>query len=76
MNKNFIKILSEKLLVWTGERWIISLSKTEGKKTIYDKNLEAKSANLIKEENSELARKLLLTFPDAKLIDVKEDEND
>ena len=76
LNKNFIKILSEKLLVWTGERWIISLSKTEGKKTIYDKNLEAKSANLIKEENSELARKLLLTFPDAKLIDVKEDEND
>ena len=76
LNKNFIKILSEKLLVWTGERWIISLSKTEGKKTIYDKNLEAKSANLIKEESSELARKLLLTFPDAKLIDVKEDEND
>ena len=76
LNKNFIKILSEKLLVWTGERWIISLSKTEGKKTIYDKNLEAKSANLIKEESSELARKLLLTFPDAKLIDVKEDAND
>ena len=28
LNKNFIKNLTEKLLLWTGERWIISLSKT------------------------------------------------
>ena len=27
LNKNFIKNLTEKLLSWTGERWIISLSK-------------------------------------------------
>ena len=33
LNKNFIKILTEKLLIWTGERWIISLSKNEGAKT-------------------------------------------
>jgi DNA polymerase-3 subunit gamma/tau len=30
LNKNFIKTLTEKLLKWTGERWIISLSKEEG----------------------------------------------
>ena len=27
LNKNFIKNLTEKLLKWTGERWIITLSK-------------------------------------------------
>ena len=27
LNKNFIKNLTEKLLLWTGDRWIISLSK-------------------------------------------------
>ena len=27
LNKNFIKNLTEKLLLWTGERWIISISK-------------------------------------------------
>ena len=75
LNKSFIKTLTEKLLGWTGERWVISLSKTEGKKTIYEKNLETKSANLIKVQSSEIAKKLLLTFPDAKLIEVKEDEN-
>ena len=28
LNKNFIKTLTEKLHLWTGDRWIISLSKT------------------------------------------------
>ena len=33
LNKNFIKNLSEKLLQWTGDRWIISLSQnTEAKR--------------------------------------------
>ena len=32
LNKKFIKILTEKLLAWTGERWIISLSKNNGAK--------------------------------------------
>jgi DNA polymerase-3 subunit gamma/tau len=39
LNKNFIKILTEKLLNWTGERWIISLSKDQGEETVYEKNL-------------------------------------
>ena len=30
LNKNFIKNLTEKLLKWTGKRWIISLSKNAG----------------------------------------------
>jgi DNA polymerase-3 subunit gamma/tau len=76
LNKNFIKILTEKLLIWTGERWVISLSKTKGDKTVYEKNLEAKSNNLIKTQNSEVAKSFFSTFPDAKLIEVKEEEDD
>ena len=37
LNKNFIKILTEKLYDWTGERWIISLNKKIGEKTIFEK---------------------------------------
>mgnify|MGYP006107355253 CR=1 FL=1 len=40
LNKKFIKTLTEKLLKWTGERWIISLTKESGEKSIYEKNME------------------------------------
>jgi len=74
-NKNFIKILAEKLLKWTGERWIISLSKEQGEKTVYEKNLVGRKDKLAKEMNSEVVKDFLSTFPDAKLIDVSEDSD-
>jgi DNA polymerase-3 subunit gamma/tau len=75
LNKNFIKILAEKLLKWTGDRWIISLSKNQGQKTIYDKNLVAKKNKLEKEMDSDLVKDFLLAFPDAKLTNVTEEED-
>ena len=39
LNKNFIKNLTEKLLEWTGERWIISLSKNNEAKSVYEKKI-------------------------------------
>ena len=35
LDKNFIKNLTSKLLDWTGERWIISLSKNLEDKSLY-----------------------------------------
>ena len=75
LNKNFIKILTEKLLKWTGERWIISLSKDRGEKTIYERNLAVKKDELEKEMNSKLVKDFICVFPDAKLIDVSEDND-
>ena len=72
LNKKFIKVLTEKLLSWTGERWIISLSKENGSKTVHEKEVEQKSQDLLKEKKSEVAKKMLSAFPDAKLIDVKD----
>ena len=40
LNKNFIKNLTEKLLLWTGQRWIISLSKNNEAKSVYEKTLQ------------------------------------
>ena len=75
LNKNFIKILAEKLLKWTGERWIISLSKDLGEKTFYEKNLAGKKIKLKKEMNSNLVRDFISAFPDAKLTSVTEEED-
>jgi DNA polymerase-3 subunit gamma/tau len=74
LNKNFIKNLTEKLLLWTGERWIISLSKNAEAKSIYEKNLEDKSNKVEEFKKSKIAQDIQKTFPDAKLIDLKEEE--
>jgi DNA polymerase-3 subunit gamma/tau len=75
LNKNFIKILTEKLLKWTGERWIISLSKDQGHKTFYEKNLIDIENKLKKEMNSDLVKDFVSAFPDAKLVSVTEGED-
>ena len=74
LNKNFIKNLTEKLLKWTGERWIITLSKNTEAKSIYEKNQESKS-NLIEVfKDSKIAKEIEAAFPDAELIDVQNSE--
>ena len=74
LNKNFIKNLTEKLLIWTGERWIISLSKNNEAKSIYEKNLENKNNKIEDFEKSKIAQDIKKAFPDAKLIDLIEEE--
>ena len=74
LNKNFIKNLTEKLLLWTGERWIISLSKNTNAKSIYEINQEDKSNKIEEFKKSKIAQDIQKAFPDAKLIDLKEEE--
>ena len=73
LNKNFIKNLSEKLHTWTGERWIISLSKNLEAKSIYEKNLEIKKNQIEEFKKSRIAKEIEIAFPDAKLTDLTED---
>ena len=75
LDKNFVKELSLKLHEWTGKRWIITFSKEIGQLSKkHKKNLE--KSNLIKAAKEEGAyKKILKTFPDAELIDVKMEED-
>jgi DNA polymerase-3 subunit gamma/tau len=74
LNKNFIKVLTEKLLSWTKERWIISLSKKSGEKTEYEKKKEAKLLEIIEISDSKKVKEILSNFPDAKLVEVKKND--
>ena len=76
LNKNFIKNLTEKLLSWTGERWIISLSKNMEAKSVYEQNIAQKLHKLEEFKKSDLAKKIKTAFPDAILLDIKEKIND
>ena len=73
LNKNFIKNLTDKLLSWTGERWIISLSKNSEAKSIHEKNLEIMDYKIDEFKKSKIAKDIEINFPDAKLIEIKED---
>ncbi len=76
LNKNFIKNLTEKLYSWTGERWIISLNKKIGDKTIFEKKNESKNNQLTEAKKNERIKKLLEIFDDAALINVQKKEDD
>ena len=74
LNKNFIKNLTEKLYQWTEERWIISLSKNKEAKSVYEQNLEIKNDQKEKFKESKIAKDIEQAFPDAKLVEIKEEE--
>ena len=78
LDKEFIKILSSKLYEWTGNRWIISISKKKGELSKKDKDIEIKK-NYIKDAKKEKIYKTVIEkFSDAELIDIEvtEDSND
>ena len=72
LSKNFVRSLTEKLKLWTGERWIISLSKETGKNTIFE-NKETYKKKLLQDAlESEVYKKIKENFPDAELNEVEE----
>ncbi|WP_075520299.1 DNA polymerase III subunit gamma/tau [Candidatus Pelagibacter communis] len=79
LNKNFIKNLTTKLLNWTGERWIITLSKKTGLKTMKEMEVQNNNNKLDDLKNSELFKEAINLFPDLEIVnikDIKEDSSD
>jgi len=74
IDKNFIKNLSAKLFDWTGKRWIITLSKEKGQPTYQEIKLEKKQTQLDEAIKTNVYKKMLEAFSDAKLITVEENE--
>ncbi len=70
LDKNFVKDLSLKLFEWTGQRWIISFSKSKGQISIKEKQQNEKNKLLNDMKNSDLFKNVIDTFSDANLIDV------
>ena len=71
LDKDFVKDLSLKLFEWTNERWIITFSKKSGQPSKKQRNEINKKQLLLEAKNSEVYKKILVTFPDAELIDVE-----
>ncbi len=75
LDKDFVKELTFKLHEWTGQRWIIAFSKKIGQLSKKQKT-EIEKSKIIEDAKSEdVYKKVLETFPDAELVDVKLKDN-
>ena len=75
LDKDFVKELTFKLHKWTGQRWIIAFSKKIGQLSKKQKT-EIEKSKIIEDAKSEdVYKKVLETFPDAELVDVKLKDN-
>ena len=72
LDKNFIKNITSKLFDWTGERWIILLSKRSGLKSIKEIKIEKKDNEFKNLKNSKFYEKATNLFPDLEIVDIKD----
>jgi DNA polymerase-3 subunit gamma/tau len=64
--------LTEKLKAWTGQRWVVSLSKLPGEPTLAEQEQAEDSARRAHAQAHPLVQAVLLAFPGAVLDDVRE----
>ena len=74
LSKDFLKIISSKLFDWTGERWIITLSKKTGELTKKQVKIKDKNITLENAKQTTVYQKVKEIFTDAELVDVKDDK--
>ncbi len=74
LDKNFVRNLSEKLLEWTGIRWVITLAKEPGQKSFSQMREEKKIELINSEKEGEVYKKVKNIFSDIELIEVKKED--
>ena len=70
LDKNFVRNLSTKLVEWTGNRWVITLSKETGNKTFAENKVIKKNELINKEKKNEIYKKFKNVFSDIELMDI------
>ena len=76
LNKNFIKNLTSRLLDWTGERWIILLSKKSGFRTMKELKDQDKENDLVILKDTKSYKKAINLFPDLEIANIKDLEEE
>ena len=71
LDKNFVRNLSEKLLEWTGKRWVITLAKEKGQKTFSETESIRRKELFDKEKKGEIYKKFKDIFSDVELLEVE-----
>ena len=75
LKKDFVKDLTTKLFEWTGERWIITLSKKKGEISIKEHELNSKNKLMNKFKVSHEFNEIKKHFNDLSLINIKKNDD-
>jgi DNA polymerase-3 subunit gamma/tau len=77
-SSNLVSDLSQKLQRWTGERWMVAVSREPGQRPIGEVRREAMQAEIDRLKQVPMLKAAFSQFPDAEIIDVRplaEDED-
>jgi len=74
LDKNFVRNLSERLLEWTGMRWVITLTREKGQKTFSEIQSIKKKELFNEEKKGKVYKKFKSIFSDIELIEVKKED--
>ena len=74
LDKNFVRNLSERLLEWTGLRWVITLTKEKGQKTFSELRSIKKKELVNEEKKGKIYDKFKNIFSDVELLEVKKED--
>jgi len=70
LDKNFVRSLSEKLFEWTGNRWVITLTKERGQMTYLEQQNIKKKQILNEEKKSKVYQEFKDVFSDGELLEI------
>ena len=76
LDKEFIKNLTSKLYEWTLNRWLITISKSEGLPSIKQKKTNIKNQLLETAKKDPVYQNVMEIFTDAELIDIQDNGED
>ncbi|MEZ0259542.1 MAG: DNA polymerase III subunit gamma/tau [Alphaproteobacteria bacterium] len=68
---NLVGQMTEKLAQWTGERWMVSLSREQGEATLGEAKQSETQAIQQQVQSSDIVQEALKAFPGAKIIDIR-----
>ncbi|MEZ5925816.1 MAG: DNA polymerase III subunit gamma/tau [Hyphomicrobiaceae bacterium] len=68
---NLVGDLSQKLQRWTGERWMVAVSREQGERPLGEVRREAIEAEIERVKKTAMLQATLAAFPDAEIVDVR-----
>ncbi len=69
---NMVSDLSRQLRQWTGERWIVTVSREAGEPTLFEQETAARDSLRDEVSDAPLVRAVLTVFPGATISDIRE----